>query len=152
MTGVTEVHARSCPRRTDARAPCRCAPSYRATLYDPRTKQRVRRQFPTKAKARGWKIDAEAAKRRGELVATRSATVAAAADDLVAGMHSGAIRNRSGDPYKASVIADYSQALTPTCGRSWGRCGWTRCAAPTWCGWSSASKSVASARAGSGTC
>jgi integrase len=46
-----------------------------------------------------------------ELTATTSQTVRQAADELIAGMEFGTIRNRSGDPYKPSVIRSYELSL-----------------------------------------
>src|SRR4051794_18829609 len=63
------------------------------------------------AAARGWRIDAAAAIRRGELRADRGMTLRAAAAAWQEGVASGAIRNRSGDRYKPSVVRSYELAL-----------------------------------------
>jgi integrase len=110
MDGITEVHASGCPRRAERSAACRCEPSWRATART-LTGERIRRQFKHKGEARTWKLDIEHAKRRGQMIVNRAPTVAVAADELVDGMTPGAIRNRSGDVYKPSVVDDYQRVL-----------------------------------------
>lgn len=71
----------------------------------------MRRSFPSEAAAKAWRAEVQVALNRGELHAESSQTVRAAAADLVAGMESGVIRNRSGDPYKPSVVRAYELSL-----------------------------------------
>jgi integrase len=81
----------------------------------------VRRTFPTKAEAKSWRASATTAIARQELRAVTSPTLAAAADDLLAGMASGAIRARGGDRFKPATIRAYEISLrehiTPLLGR-----------------------------------
>jgi len=45
------------------------------------------------------------------MAAPKKVTVAKAADDLIAGMEDGSIRNRRGEPYKPSAIRSYRRAI-----------------------------------------
>ena len=67
--------------------------------------------FKTKAAAKTWKHDTEEAIRRGARPSDYVPTFAEAADELIAGMHDGSIRNRSGDAYKPAVCHLYERAL-----------------------------------------
>jgi integrase len=107
--GVEVRHRSGCA--TAAGGECSCRPSYRASVWDPRDRRLIRRSFPTLAAAKGWRIDASAAIRRGELRADRGVTLREAATAWQLGVASGAIRNRSGDRYKPSVVRSYELAL-----------------------------------------
>ena len=111
-TGVRRTHSRGCPAR-EARSSrrCNCNGGYEASVWDRASGRKVRKFFPTLAAARAWRADAEHGVRRGTLRATVAATVNEAADDLIAGMESGAIRTRSGDRYKPSTIRAYRESL-----------------------------------------
>ena len=63
------------------------------------------------AAAKAWRSEAQVAVNRGELQVNAAKSVREAAAELTAGMESGAIRNRSGDVYKPSVIRSYELAL-----------------------------------------
>lgn len=102
-------HQRSCGAPAGRR--CGCQPSYRAAVWSAREGKLIRRSFPTLAAARSWRAEASTAVRRGTLTAVRPATVRQAADDLVAGMADGTVRNRSGDRYKPSVVRGYRAHL-----------------------------------------
>ena len=106
--GITKAHRAACPAHANAKARCRCTPRWRAFVHH---RAGGRKTFDAQSEARAWKRDME---QRGK-VARRPygyvPKVAEAADELIDGMRSGAIRNRSDDVYKASVIADYEQAL-----------------------------------------
>ena len=105
--GIEERHARGC-----ARDPCTCTPTWRAHLFDKRTGKRVRRTFPTKTAAKLWRQDAAVALRRGTMTPSAGTpTVAAALDDLIGGMRSGRILNRSGRPYAPASVRGYEQMV-----------------------------------------
>jgi integrase len=108
-TGIDERHARSCLHRRGL--PCSCRPCYVAWVFDRRAKKKLRRSFSTLAAARGWRIDALAALRRGTLRAPKPITLRQAAEAWLEGARSGSIRTRSGDPYKPSVLGGYEAAL-----------------------------------------
>jgi integrase len=107
--GIRRRHSAGCPGRDGGR--CSCSAGYEASVYDAGSGRKIRRTFPTLAAARSWRSDADQGVRRGTLQAAESATVAQAADDLLAGMEDGAVRTRSGDPYKPSVVRSYRAAL-----------------------------------------
>ena len=83
------------------------------SVWDPTSSSYMRRTFPTLAAARTWRSDAEQGVRRGTIRAAGPVTVNDAADELVAGMRSGAVRTRSGDPYKPSTIRGYRDVARP---------------------------------------
>jgi hypothetical protein len=108
-TGIRPIHRRSCASRTGGR--CNCKPTYEASVGSGRT-GKLRRTFKTATAARSWRAEAQVAINRGELQATATAkSVREAAAELIAGMESGMIRNRSGDPYKPSVVRGYELSL-----------------------------------------
>jgi integrase len=110
-TGIRRLHSGACPARSSKRARCRCGAGYEAAVWDSASRRKIRKTFPTLAAARSWRSDAEHGVRRGTLRASEPVTVNDAADELVAGMESGAARTRSGDPYKPSTIRSYRESL-----------------------------------------
>jgi hypothetical protein len=121
-TGITTRHRNSCPAAEDAGAGCRCSPTYRAQVYDMRTGRKLRKSFPSFAAARAWRSDAEVALRQGNITAALSPHLSDAAAAWLEGALEGAIRNRSGDRYKPSVLRQYETTLRLRC-RSSARCG-----------------------------
>jgi integrase len=109
--GVRRRHTDGCPAKSDEDARCRCNAGYEASVYDKHARRKIRRTFPTAAAARAWRSEAEQGVRRGTLRAAEPVTINEAADDLLAGMKSGAVRNRSGDKYKPSAIRSYRESL-----------------------------------------
>lgn len=116
--GIEVRHQRSCERNTGVR--CRCSPQYRAQVYlgisDEGRQVVERKTFPTMAAARSWKVSREHAKLTQPTPArpharTSKVTVREAAADLISGMQSGRIRNRSGDKYKLNVTQQYRDLL-----------------------------------------
>jgi integrase len=85
--------------------------SYEAFVYDRRSKQKIRKTFPTLAAARGWRHDAAGAVRRGTLKAPTQTTLEQAGEALLAGMQDGSVYKRDGERYKPSVIRGYRAAL-----------------------------------------
>jgi integrase len=108
-TGIEVRHRKGCSIR-DSGA-CSCDPSYRVVVWSVVDQKSLRRTFASLAAARAWQADAKVGIRRGLVRASRPATVSEAADILLAGMRSGVIRNRSGEPYKPSVRRSYRQSL-----------------------------------------
>jgi len=107
--GIEVRHGRACPARE--RGACRCRPSYRAWAWSAREGRKVRRSFPTLAAAKSWRSDAIGEVRRGRLRATPSPTLRHAADVFLDGAEAGEILNRSGRPYKPSVLRGYRADL-----------------------------------------
>ena len=110
-TGIRRLHSAGCPARPRARRALHVPGGYEASVWDRATGRRIRKTFATQSAARAWRSDAEQGVRRGTLRAAEPVTVNDAADALIAGMTSGAVRTRSGDPYKPSSIRSYREAL-----------------------------------------
>ena len=108
-TGIEIRHDRSCPARAGKR--CRCTPSYRAEAHSAVEGKRVRKTFRNLAEAKAWRAEAQVALRHGTMSASAAPTLREAAEAWLIGAENGAVRNRSGDPYKPSVIRGYEQAL-----------------------------------------
>lgn len=110
-SGIRRTHSVGCPAKSDEAARCRCSAGYEATVWDKRARRKIRKTFPTAAAARTWRSDAAQGVQRGTLRASEPTTVTEAADQLIAGMETGAVRTRSGDPYKPSAVRSYREAL-----------------------------------------
>jgi len=80
-------------------------------VYSPRDKKKIRKLFPRKAEAKGWRDDASGQVRRKELRAPVAITLDQAADQWLEGAESGLILTRSKEPYKPSAIRSYEAAL-----------------------------------------
>lgn len=107
--GITIRHSRRCASRGGRS--CNCRPAYQAQAYSRKDRKTLRRSFPTLAAAKAWRSEAQTAIRRGTLRGPSDVTIAEAGGALVAGIKDGSIRNRSGDPYKPSVIRDYARSI-----------------------------------------
>lgn len=96
---------------------------FRGLAYDRRTGRKLRGPWVSSlAEARSWRIDALAQLQAGTRPAERGPTLREAASAFLEGAATGAIRNRSGAPYKPSVVRDYrrdlEQRLVPLIGGS----------------------------------
>ncbi|MGE3795693.1 MAG: tyrosine-type recombinase/integrase [Dehalococcoidia bacterium] len=107
--GIEVRHRKACESHAGKR--CSCRPTYRARVWSPADGREILRSFPTLAAARSWRAEATTAVRRGSLGAGQATTLREAADALIAGMREGSVRNRSGDPYKPSVVRSYRRSL-----------------------------------------
>jgi len=79
-------------------------------VWSARDRRRLTKTFGARAEAKAWRAEVQAGLRRGTARAS-SVTLRAAADAWVVGAAAGAIRNRSGDVYKPSVVRSYESAL-----------------------------------------
>lgn len=102
-TGIQERHHHSCATR-DKKA-CDCTPKYQADLWDGINNRRVRKTFTKVSDAKAWRRQGVAAIDTRSKFATP--TLSEAFDDLLLGMQSGRVLNRSGDPYKPATIRSY---------------------------------------------
>jgi integrase len=107
--GIRVRHGRSCGSRDGRR--CSCRPSYEAFVPAGESGRKLRRSFPTEAAAIGWRRDALREIEAGRYRPPSTRTVRDAAEELVDGIRSGAVRTRSGDAYKPSVAYGYANAL-----------------------------------------
>ncbi len=108
--GIRIRHQRRCAVSSGSKR-CSCTPSFEASVPAGSSGTKVRRVFPTEAAARAWRRDSLRAIERGRTAMPADVTVRELGEELVAGMRDGAIRNRSGERYKPSVIASYDGAL-----------------------------------------
>src|SRR5215218_3332884 len=109
LTGIEVRHKKACSSRRGGR--CNCQPTYQSSVWSARESTRIRKTFPTLAEARAWRSETQTGVRRGTVHAPAHTTVREAAEELVSGMKSGRVRNRSGDVYKPSAIRSYEAAL-----------------------------------------
>lgn len=109
VTGIEPRHARSCPAK--GWEPCRCEPSYQASVWSKREQRKIHRTFPTLAAAKSWRTDALHGLKQGTMRAPTRKTVGEAMVELVAGMKDGTIRNRNRRPFKPSAIRSYEQSI-----------------------------------------
>ena len=109
-TGIRERHQRSCASIA-SKARCSCTPTFEALVTLGKTGERRRKTFATLADAKAWRVQMLAAKAHRRLRAPKSLTLREASERFVEGMRNGTIANRSGEPYKPSVIRSYEQAL-----------------------------------------
>jgi integrase len=108
--GVEVRHARSCPAKGWER--CSCKPKYRGVVYSKADKRRIQSPgLATPQAAARWRQDAQVDLRRGVRRAVAPVTLRQFAAQWVEGAREGAIRNRSGRPYKPSALRSYEQAL-----------------------------------------
>jgi integrase len=108
--GIVVKHKPGCPARDGGRC-SNCGPSYQASVWSKRDKRRKRKEFPSLDAAKAWRHDALVALRKGTMRASKPITLREAANAWLEGAKLGAIRNRSGDRYKPSVLRAYDQAL-----------------------------------------
>jgi integrase len=107
--GIEIRHKRDCRARKGGGCPCN--PGYRAQVYDSRRGKVIRKTFPTMAAARTWRRDAQTALAQGTMQAPSATTVAEAAEAWLTGAKAGLVSNRSGDPFKPSVVRSYERSL-----------------------------------------
>jgi integrase len=108
--GIETRHQKACA--VHAGRACNCTPSYRGTVYDRRSKKHVRSEsFPRLAEARAWRAAALHRVSRGGRLTTDSPQFADVAKQWLAEARAGTMRNRSGDPFKPSVVRSYESSL-----------------------------------------
>jgi integrase len=107
--GIEVRHARSCASRLGKR--CNCNPGYRVAAYDAMSKRKVSKTFRTLGEARRWRAGAQTQAAKGVRLAGTSQTLLEAAEAFVDGITSGAIRTRTGERYKPSVVPEYERSL-----------------------------------------
>jgi integrase len=80
-------------------------------VFSPRDKRKIRKTLPTHSAARAWRTQAQRDVRVGALRAANDQTLRQASQTWLERAREGAIRNRSGDPFKPSVLRGYEQGL-----------------------------------------
>jgi integrase len=109
MAGIIKRHARSCG--SHGGGACSCRPKFQAWVWSARDGRKIRRQFRTLAEAKSWRADALVELGKGKLRAPTQITLRQGAEEWLQMARSGAIRTRSGHPYKPSALRGYEQAL-----------------------------------------
>jgi len=107
--GIEVRHARSCASRAGKR--CNCNPGYRVAAYDALSKRKVSKTFRTLAEARRWRAGAHTQAAKGVRLAGTFQTLLEAAEAFVDGIATGAIRTKTGERYKPSVVREYERSL-----------------------------------------
>jgi integrase len=80
-------------------------------VFDRRDGVWIRKTFPSKGAAKSWRAEATVALSKGTMRAPTRTTIREAADVLIEGMESRAVRTRGGDEFKPSVTRGYAQVL-----------------------------------------
>lgn len=121
LTGVEVRHGQGC--RLEETGRCNCDPRYRGRIAAGRSRRVNGPWTRSLAEARSWRTITLAKLERGEEESeTRSRrTVAEAADEWSEGVRTGAVRNRSGRPYKPSSARALEAALRPRVVPTFGR-------------------------------
>ncbi len=122
--GLQERHKGSCPAAADSAARCRCRRSYRASIYDSRTKKHTYSGWKAdRGAVEKWRVQAlrelDAELRAGTLPAGSTPLLSETWEAWYAGAQSGAISNRKGERYKARALESYAAAwrkVEPTFG------------------------------------
>lgn len=108
-TGITLRHGRTC--RVGEEVPCTCRPGFQAMAWSRRDRKVLRRTFPTLAKARTWRAEAQVDLRRGTANAPTARLLREEAKEWLSDAELGIVRNRSGERYKPAAIRAYRAAL-----------------------------------------
>jgi integrase len=108
--GIETRHQSHCRTRSGGTR-CNCQPSYRAVVYDARSRDKAQRTFRSHAEAKAWRAEATRAIREGRLRASNAQTVRDAAELFIEGIEAGTITNRQGTPYKPSTARSYTEAI-----------------------------------------
>lgn len=109
IQGIQPRHSKLCPTRSGGA--CRCKPTYQANVWSAREGKRIYKTFPTLTAAKAWRADAQVSLRKGTMRAGARTALREASEAWLAGVRDGTIRNKSGHPYKPSVIRGYESAL-----------------------------------------
>lgn len=109
MAAIKKRHSRNCPAERGKR--CSCNGGYRAEVYSPRDKKKIRKTFTHRADAKSWAAEVKRGVDHGTLRAPTKRTLDEAAAAWLEGAEEGTIRNRSGNRYKPATLRGYRQAL-----------------------------------------
>lgn len=108
MRGVETRHQAHCPTHQGGR--CRCQPAYRASVWDPWQRRKIRRTFRTLQEALEWRRETErrATKRRHH---PAPLTVTELAHMWIEACARGAATRKGGRRYKPATVTSYARLL-----------------------------------------
>jgi integrase len=109
MAVIKKRHSQNCAARRGKR--CNCSGGYRAEVYSPRDKKKIRKTFSHRADAQSWAAEVKRGVDHGTHRAPTKRTLGEAAAFWLAEAEEGTIRNRSGNRYKPATLRGYRQAL-----------------------------------------
>jgi integrase len=109
--GIYARHRKSCANAGQPDWSCGCPPSYQAQAWSRRDGRRPTRTFPRLREAVKWRNDARSAVQSGKVAGSRALTLRRASDDFMEAAEGKLVLNRSGRPYKPSVLRSYRTAL-----------------------------------------
>jgi integrase len=109
-TGIRRRHSKGCPARNDE-GRCRCNAGFEASVYLARESRKVRKTFERESEAKAWRAEATTAAKTGKLRTASRLTVSEAAWLWLEAAHGGALRDRSGNPYKPGTLREYERSL-----------------------------------------
>jgi integrase len=109
--GIYARHRKSCANAGQPDWSCGCPPSYQAQAWSRRDGRRPTRTFPRLREAVKWRNDARGAVQSGKVAGSRALTLRRASDDFMEAAEGKLVLNRSGRPYKPSVVRSYRTAL-----------------------------------------
>jgi integrase len=116
--GLYVRHAKGCATEADGR--CNCEPSYMARAWSAGAGREVRRSFKRKADAKAWRARMMSGHADRVAGATGSPVLDVLAEQVFDQAKAGVLLNRSGDPYKPSVVrsyrSSYDQHVSPLIG------------------------------------
>jgi integrase len=105
-------HRKGCAASERTKARCTCRPGYRVRVWDPWKRKQVRSNWVRSlAEAKNWRDDALARIRQRTFTPPDPRTVGEAASEWLAGVESGAVRDRSGREYKPSTARGFREKL-----------------------------------------
>jgi hypothetical protein len=115
MAVIKKRHSGNCPAKRGKR--CSCNGGYRAEVYSPRDKKKIRKTFTHKAGAQSWAAEVKRGVDHGTLRAPTKRTLGEAAAAWLAGAEAGTIRSRSGTPSSPRPCAGTGRRLRITSSR-----------------------------------
>lgn len=107
--GIRVRHSRSCGHASGT--DCTCTPRFEASIFAKRDEKKIRKSFASLTEAQRWRTSMQKLSHDGGLRAPTATTFSEAAECWLQLAERGAIRTRSGDPYKPSALRTYEQAL-----------------------------------------
>jgi integrase len=112
-TGIVVRHSRGCVTQTDRDAKCTCkpGPSYRAEVYDSRSKTKLRKTFDNLSEAKGWRHDTASALSKGAMSAPTKQTLRQAWEEFIEAAKAGLVRKVNGETFKPSTLRGYQQTM-----------------------------------------